>query len=141
MSMVLPSLGDLVSASETAAPSFFDKDSKVGDSISGNVTAVATRQARDPQTNKARTWENGDPVIQVVVSIQTDLQTEENDDGIRSVFVKWWGVQRKAFLDALKTANQTDLSIGQQFTATFSGTEKASNKAMSDTKIFTYEVG
>lgn len=141
MSNALPSLADLVAVSGASAPSFFNKDSKVGDSVSGSVVDVQTRQARDPQTNKARFWENGDPVIQVVISLQTDQHTDENDDGVRSVFVKFWGVQRKAFLAALKDANQSDLSIGQQFTATFVGTEKATSRAMSDTKIFEYKIG
>lgn len=141
MTNVLPSLADLVAVSGAAAPSYFNKDSKVGDSITGFVTDVQTRQARDPQTNKVRFWENGDPVIQVIVSLQTDAKTDENDDGVRSVFIKFWGVQRKALLEALKAAGQSDIIAGQKFTATFVGTEKATSKAMSDTKIFEYVIG
>jgi hypothetical protein len=139
--MALPALAELVANSGESAPSFFNKDSKPGDTVTGHITDVQVRQARDPQTNKLRTWENGDPTLQVVVTIQTDLDpVDENDDGARSIFIKWWGVQRKALLAALKAAGQEDLSDGQEFTATFVSTEKATGRAMSDTKIYEYTI-
>lgn len=141
MSNTLPSLADLVANSGAAAPSFFNKDSKIGDSITGMVVEVQTRQHRDPQTNKSGVWENGDPMIQVVVSIQTELHDGADDDGVRSVFIKWWGKQRAAFLEALKDAGQDNLSVGQEFTATLTGTEKNANKALSDTKLYEYTIG
>jgi len=141
--MALPSLAELIEQSGSSAPSFFNKNSKVGDSVTGSILNVDTRQARDFKTKKPRVWENGDPVIQVIVTIQTEglPAIDESDDGSRSIFIKFWGVQRKALLEALKKAGQDDLSIGQTFTTTFTGTEKAANKGEDDTKIFTYEIG
>lgn len=138
--MSMPSLAELVANSETAAPSFFTKDSKIGDTITGAVVGVQTRQARDIQTRQPRVWENGDPVLQVVVSIQTDEKTDENDDGVRAVFIKFWGAQRQALLDALKDANLSDVPLGSTFTASFVGTEKSNNRAFSDTKLFEYSI-
>lgn len=139
----MPSLADLVAVSGKSAPAFFTADSRPGDSITGNVLDVSIRQALDPQTRRPRVWENGDPVLQAVITLSTDLRAEDdaNDNGERSIFIKWWGTQRQAFLDALKAAGQGDLSLGQEFTATFVRTEKATSKAMSDTKVYEYRVG
>jgi hypothetical protein len=141
MSNALPSLADLVASSGAAAPSFFTKESKVGDSITGQVLDVQTRQHRDPQTNKLGVWEGGDPMLQIVVTIQTELHDGADDDGVRSVFIKWWGRQRSALLEALNDSGQDNLTVGQEFTATLSGTEKNANKALSDTKLYTYKIG
>ena len=76
--------------------SAFNKNSAVGDTVTGPIISATSRQVTDYVTKAPETWDNGDPKLQAVITIQTGLRTDENDDGARSVYVKLWGLDKQA---------------------------------------------
>lgn len=108
---------------------------QVGATISGTICERPTKeQQRDPEGN-LKTWDNGDPMWQVVVPLQTTLRTLEieNDDGVRYLFVdgspKPESKSKHAALAAALRAVQSRLEIGGKLTMTYVA-DGAKTKAM-----------
>lgn len=132
---------DLLSES-LSTRAFFNKDSEIGDTVSGTILDAEVRQSRDFDDNKLEFWNDGSPVLQLVVNIQTDLNDPEgedgDDDGVRSIYVKWWGASRKALLRAIKDAGADDLETGATFTASYVGDGEQPDKKKSKPKLYAY---
>lgn len=126
------------------APSAFNKDSPVGTSVTGTIVDAELRQITDYVTQKPKTWDDGRPQMQVVVTVDTAERDPEyaDDDGKRRVFIKTWGVWREALNEAIKNAGGTKptdvLTEGNTFTATF--TETRPSSMGSPMKVYSYEV-
>lgn len=117
---------------------FFNKDSQIGDTVVGEVVDFEVRQSRDFDDNKLETWDDGSPRLQIVVNIQTDIHDDEEDDGLRSLYVKWWGHDRKAFLTAIKDAGATDLAVGGTLQASYIGDGEQADRKKSAPKLRGY---
>lgn len=115
--MTTQTLDELLSSGGKAAK--FDQP---GDTITGTITAVETRQNRDFDTGKPATWEDGSPQMQICVHLDTQLRDPsiEDDDGARTVYIKGWGDQLRGFRAAVKQAGGKP-EPGDTFTATFTG--------------------
>lgn len=132
-------VSDLLSES-LSNKAFFNKDSQIGDTVTGTVLDSEVRQSRDFDTNKLELWDDGSPRLQLVVNIQTDLAEDEDDDGVRSVYVKWWGASRKALLTAVKEAGVNDLAPGDVFTASYVGDGEQPDRKKSAPKLYEYGI-
>ena len=122
-------------------PSAFRKDHPIGTVWAGRVQRVEVRQVRDDDGNP-ETWDNGDPKQQVVVAIQTTQRDPERpgDDGVRGIYIKWWGAQRQALRDCLEAAGVEDIEVGGMFAAQYVGDgEQPKNKMFSPAKLMKYE--
>lgn len=60
----------------------------IGDKVSGTVVAAEAAQQTDIKTGEPKTWKDGNPMMQVIVTLQTDLAEEPGDDGQRKVYLK-----------------------------------------------------
>lgn len=126
------------------APSFFTKDTPVGASVTGTIVAAELRQVTDYTTQKPKTWDDGRPQMQVVVTLDTTERDPANpdDNGQRRVFIKTWGVWRDALNAAIKTAGGSKasdvLTPGARFTATFTETRPSSKG--SPMKVYAYQI-
>jgi hypothetical protein len=132
---------DLLKESSGGSISAFSKNTPVGTSVSGPVVSVAVRQATDPVSGKPSTWDDGNPKEQVLVTLQTNLRdpSVEDDDGARTVYIKWWGVQRQALIQALRNANADDIETGGHFSATYTGDgPQPDNRSLSPAKLYTF---
>ena len=56
----------------------FDRE---GDKVVGTILDMQVKQQTDIKTGAPRTWDNGDPMMQLVVTLQTDARDDEDDDG------------------------------------------------------------
>ena len=74
------SIAQLISEAQDAT-AFFTKESKVGDTITGTITAVSLRQVRDYITNKPNYWEDNTPQQQIVIVVDSDELATGDDDG------------------------------------------------------------
>lgn len=106
--------------------SAFTKDSMPGTRVTGIIENVTANQVRDFQTKQPAFWNDGSPRLQVLVTIDTGIidPNVEDDDGRRTVYIKGWGVQRRAWLQALRNAGlkkADEVKPGDRFTATFTG--------------------
>lgn len=61
----------------------------VGATVTGKIAASPqVRQQTDISSGAALTWDNGDPKMQLVVQLQTTEHLDDEDDGMRNLYVK-----------------------------------------------------
>lgn len=133
------SIDDLFTGGSKSA---FNKDSVVGQVATGTIISAVERQVTDFVTKAPLFWDDGQPRQQVVVTIQTDERADQDDDGQRSIYIKTWGLDKQAFVQAISDAGckkaSEALAPGNIFTATFTGTQPS--KYGSDQKIYAYRI-
>lgn len=115
-----------------------------GDRVSGIIETVTASQVRDFQTREPKFWNDGSPQLQVLVTVDTGITdpSVEDDDGRRTVYIKGWGVQRRAWLTALRNAGlkkASEIKPGDRFTAVFTGLGERGN-APQPPKLFEYTI-
>lgn len=62
----------------------------IGTTIKGTVEAAEVQQQRDFVTGDPKTYDNGDPMMQLVITLATDERDPdvESDDGTRKLYAK-----------------------------------------------------
>ncbi|WP_405695210.1 hypothetical protein OHA99_09265 [Streptomyces coelicoflavus] len=84
-----------------------------GTTVGGRITeSPKVEQQRDIQSGEAKFWSDGNPMMQMVVTVQTDERDPaiEDDDGRRRIFVK--GQMKNAVADAVRQAGAKGLEVG-----------------------------
>lgn len=115
-----------------------------GTSISGIIENVTANQIRDFKSRQPKFFDDGQPQMQVLVTINTGVTDPmvEDDDGRRTVYIKGFGLQRHAWLQALHNAGlrkAAEVRPGDRFTATFTGFGE-SKPGMNAPKLFEYVI-
>lgn len=115
-----------------------------GTSISGIIENVTANQIRDFKSRQPKFFDDGQPQMQVLVTINTGITDPmvEDDDGRRTVYIKGFGLQRHAWLQALHNAGlrkAAEVRPGDRFTATFTGFGEA-KPGMNAPKLFEYVI-
>lgn len=115
-----------------------------GTSISGIIENVTANQIRDFKSRQPKFFDDGQPQMQVLVTINTGITDPmvEDDDGRRTVYIKGFGLQRRAWLQALHNAGlrkAAEVRPGDRFTATFTGFGEA-KPGMNAPKLFEYVI-
>lgn len=126
----------MIADAEKNSPAYFTKDSKVGAKVGGVITKVTVAQVREYKTNTPLFWDDGvTPQEQFIVQLETDRHVKT------SVYIKWWGPNRRAFVDAISEAGATDITLGDSLTVTYDGVEEEDKAAagMSRRKLFSYK--
>ena len=88
----------------------------IGDAVRGTIVAAEQRQQTDYHTKLPKTWDDGTPAMQVVITIQTELREDGQDDGKRLLYIK--GSKKSptstagAIIVALKAAGVTTIAEG-----------------------------
>jgi hypothetical protein len=131
-------VAQLDSLFDVAPEAAFNGESKVGDSVTGFIESIKITQAWDSESRRPATWEDGRPQEVLNVVVETEGQ-------LRTVYIKTWGVQRKALATAVRNAGGRKVSDvlieGSEFTAKYVGDEKATVKGYDDTKLYEYTIG
>lgn len=86
---------------------------EIGTVHEGRVTHKTMIQARDFATKEPKFWPDGNPKMQAVITLQTDVRdpSVDNDNGLRRLFVGSGGM-RSAITQAIKKAHATGIEIG-----------------------------
>lgn len=134
----VPSFDDIFN-STGGTRSAFNKDSQPGATVTGTLAGEPdVRQATDFQTKQPAFFlKSGKPKFEVVFDLQTDLRDDPDDDGRRSVWVHWWGVQRDALTEAFKQFGRQPHK-GDKMTVTFDGFVQLEN-APQPAKHYTFK--
>ncbi|MGW6566478.1 hypothetical protein [Streptomyces sp. NPDC054975] len=106
--------------------------------VTGRITQKPTvEQQRDIKTGDAKFWSDGNPMMQLVVTVQTELRdpTIDEDDGRRRLFVK--GVMKNAIADAVRVAGAKGLEVGGTLAVTYTHDGVAKERGMSPPKQYT----
>jgi hypothetical protein len=125
-------VNDLLSGGEKIPGARFDK---VGDSVTGTIVSAEARQTTDIQTGQPEVWPQGDPKMQVVITLQTDQRDPEieGDDGRRRLYAKKPSAMLTAIIAAL-AGNR--LEVGGRLAVQHTGTEPASTRGFNDKKLY-----
>lgn len=116
----------------------------VGDRIEGEVIAAEVRQQTDPE-GTPKTWSNGDPVMQLVITLKTDMRDGDDDDGERRIYAKGGNYEAAsgkgtsmlvAIRDAIKKAGASKIEVGGNLTVAHSGLGKKTQAAYSAPKLY-----
>ena len=113
----------------------------LGDTITGVIESTEVNQQTDIKDGSPKTWDNGDPIMQLVVTLQTSLREDEDDDGKRKVYVK--GSKKagsRSLHDAVATAVRNSgargLEVGGTLTVTHDGVEPSKTRGFNDRKLY-----
>ena len=122
----------------------FNAQSQPGMSVSGVIESISASQVTDFGTRAPLFWNDGNPKLQILVTIDTGVTDPnvEDDDGRRTVYIKGWGVQKRAWQDALRRAGlhrNSDVKPGDRLTVTFTGYGEQGN-APQPPKLYEYEI-
>lgn len=136
---------DIDSALHGGSKSFFNQYSEPGDTVTGTIAKVDVKQVTNYKTKELEFFPSGDPKKQVILTLQTSLREDADDDGKRSVYIPLWGGKKAALADAMRAAGMkeasTALALGNTFTARFVGEERKHGKDGSYTeKIYEYAI-
>ena len=119
--------------------------SSLGDLLAGNsakaIEKIETTQVNDFQTKQPAFWNDGRPKEQIHVIIQTQLRdpSVDDDDGRRSLWIKGWGIQLKAFRDACRQAGVKIPKPGDTITERFVGLGQRGD-APQPPKVFEFHI-
>jgi hypothetical protein len=108
-----------------------------GTSHTGTITDDPKETQQMSPDGELKTWRDGNPMMQLVVTVDTGKLEDEEDDGIRRLFIK--GQLRKAFQTALTEAGVDELVPGGQVTVTYTHDGERSNPAYSPPKQYTVQ--
>ena len=102
----------------------------------GEVLDFKLSQQTDAQTRKPLTWDNGDPKMQLVVTIQTDERDPEieDDDGRRRLYLKYKSLQ--AAREAIAESKAGILERGGWLGLEFTSQDKPAKRTVSGVKNF-----
>lgn len=108
----------------------------LGTTLEGVITDVDTSTQLDPATGKVRTFANGRPRRQVILTLQTKDGIGSGDDGRRRLFIK--GFMVKPFREAIAKAGAPGPRPGHRVKVTYSADGEAA-KGLNAPKLFTVE--
>jgi hypothetical protein len=93
----------------------------IGASVTGTIESATVMQVRNFEDGQPEFWSDGQPKQQVRIALQTSLRDvdDDQDDGVRNVYVKGWGDQLRELKRVVKAAGGTDIEIGATFTMTY----------------------
>lgn len=118
----------------------------MGDTVSGVIMEMKKQQQTDLETGEPLFWNNGDPRMMLVVSLQTELQEDDDDDGVRRVFLRGGNyiaasgkgaASLVAVKDAVKRSGAPDgIQPGGKLTLAYTGQSKPAAKGMNAAKLY-----
>jgi len=121
------------------------KFEQVGDTVEGIITHAEVSQQTSMETNEPLTWADGSPRMQLVITLQTDERTDDNDDGLRRIFAKGGRYEpqegtgtsmKDAVADAVKKSGARSIDEGGWLKVGYSGVGKKTNRGYSAPKLF-----
>jgi hypothetical protein len=122
--------------------SLFDSSSKglkfdqIGQSHTGTVKAAPReRQQTKFGTQEPDFYPNGDPKMQILVDLQTELREDANDDGERTLYVASKNMKR-AIGQAIREAGATDVMPGGVLSIQYVGNDPASKNPANPAKMY-----
>lgn len=109
----------------------------IGTTITGTVSAPPElQQQRDMKDGKPKTWDDGNPMMQMVITLDTDLREpgDDEDDGSRRLFVK--SGMKSSIARAVKAAGATRIEVGGKLTVKYVADGEQKQRGFSPPKIY-----
>lgn len=109
----------------------------VGDSVVGFINQPPElRQQTDFKTKALKTYRDGSPAmeVRVVLSIPEDALENDEDDGLRALYVK--GDMHRAVREAVRAASATGLEVGGKLFVRHSGVKPPTEPGLNGAKLY-----
>lgn len=109
----------------------------IGVTVGGPITEAPTmQQQKDLDTGELKTWQDGNPMMQLVVTVQTTLREPGNleDEGIRRFYIR--GNMQKAVAAGVRAAGASSLEVGGVLAITYTGDGVASKRGFNAPKLY-----
>lgn len=110
----------------------------IGAKVSGTVIEATAAQQVDMDTEQPAFWPDGKPKMQVIVTLQTDLDEEVGDDGQRRVYLK--GSKPTSSLGAvkaaIKAAGASGIEVGGKLQIAYTGDGEPTKKGWNAPKQY-----
>jgi len=137
-------IGDIAGGGKAWSPE------KIGDRISGVITLIERRQQRSFDGGVPLTWDDGTPRMLTYIELETDLRDDDDDDGIRSLYLKGGknfepaegkGLSGElALVEAAKKANMSSIEPGAVLTDVLTGVAKPTTRGYQGAKLHTMKL-
>lgn len=115
-----------------------------GDTITGTIVSEPTsRQQVDFKTKEPKVFRNGNKAMCLVVELQTDKREDDEDDGVRNLYINKPSNLFDAVSEALANAKAKGLTPGGKLSVTWTGLGKPFMPGAQAPRVFsaTYEPG
>jgi hypothetical protein len=112
-------------------------DQQYGHTVGGAIIRPPqVRQQTDFDSGKPKFFDNGDPMMQIVVQVQTDLRdpADTSDDGVRAFYLK--GQMQAAVRDAVREVGAKGLEVGGTLFVRYLRDEPNSRGRGKDKKVY-----
>src|SRR5690554_2646854 len=87
------------------------KDHQIGHTVIGTICEPPkVEQMKKYQSDELDFWPSGDPKMQIIVTLQTGLRDDGEDDGRRRLYIEFW--MMSPVRDAVKAAGAKGLEVG-----------------------------
>lgn len=109
----------------------------IGTTVTGRIVREPkAQQQTDAKTNQPKTYDNGDPMMQIVAQLQTADRdpADPDDDGIRAVYIK--SKMLLAVREAIKKSGAKGLEVGGELSITYTADGEKTNKAFNPPKLY-----
>lgn len=112
------------------------KFESINDSVTGTIVEEPeVRQQTDLDTGLPKTWPDGRPMMQLVVTLQTELHEDADDDGLRRVYVKGKSLT-EAVRDAVRKAGAKGLEVGGRLQVVYVGDGEVKKRGFNPPKLY-----
>lgn len=107
----------------------------IGDAVRGTLLgAPRVAQQTDIKDNSPKFFPSGSPMLQLLITLQTDLRDGEDDDGVRTLYAK--ANMLKAIRDAVVAAGAKGLAAGGELAVQYTGDGEAAQKGFNKPKMY-----
>jgi len=106
---------------------------EIGATVTGVILSTEVGIQTEPG-GEVKTWDDGQPRRQVVITIQTALAVDEDDDGQRRLFVK--GGMTRSFRAEMRRAKVREPLPGGELTVTYIGDGPVAKKGQNAPKLY-----
>lgn len=106
----------------------------VGTEYDGYIASYEMRQQTDFKGGKPMTWDDGNPRMQLVVTLHTALREDDDDDGMRTLYVK--GNMQKAVRDAVAKAGARGIAVDGRLFVRYVSDGEAPGPKLSPPKMY-----
>lgn len=114
---------------------------EVGTTVTGKIAGKPEVRQQTDMSGNPLTWDNGDPRLQLVVPLQTDERLDDDDDGVRNLYVKGSKDPKSkslhaAVAGAVQAAGAKGLEVGGTLTVSYVGDGVASTRGFNPPKQY-----
>ena len=105
-----------------------------GSGVQGTIIKTQMRQQTDFESGELLFWNDGNPRMQAVITLETEYQDDDEDDGLRNVYCK--GQMQQALAKAVRAAGEKGIANGGTLAIQWATTAEPARRGLSGAKQY-----